>query len=80
MQFAGQRPAAKKQRKYKPPVSDVWESMGMDQYLSSRVVGMRKATNKMMSSIYQDLLPFIESTEFPNWLVDKIKPLGVNGL
>ena len=34
----------------------------------------------MMDSIYKDLLPYIESTEFPSWLPDKIKPLGINGL
>ena len=34
----------------------------------------------MMDSIYKDLLPYIESTEFPTWLPDKLKPLGINGL
>ena len=52
----------------------------MDQYISPRAVALRKATNKMMSSIYKDLLPYIESTDFPNWLIDKIKVLGINGL
>ena len=52
----------------------------MDQYLSSRAVGMRKETAKLMESIYKDLLPYIESTEFPAWLPEKLKPLGINGL
>lgn len=52
----------------------------MDQYLSARAINMRKDTAKMMSSIEKDLLPYIESTEFPAWLPDKIKPLGINGL
>jgi len=54
--------------------------MDMDQYISPRAVALRKATGKMMSSIYKDLLPYIESTDFPNWLIDKIKTLGINGL
>ena len=52
----------------------------MDQYLSARGVSMRKATAKAMDDCYQDLLPFVESTEFPSWLPDKLKPLGINGL
>lgn len=54
--------------------------MGMDQYLSQRAVNMRKATAKVMDDCYKDLLPFIESTEFPSWLPEKLKPLGINGL
>jgi len=41
---------------------------------------MRKETAKVMDSIYKDLIPCIESTEFPAWLPDKLKPLGINGL
>ena len=73
--------AAKRPRKaLKPPIADVWESMGMDQYLSSRAVKMRKDTAKMMDDNYKALLPYIESTEFPAWLPEKMKPLGINGL
>ncbi len=52
----------------------------MDQHLSSRAVKMRKETSKAMDAMYSDLLPYIESTEFPAWLPDKLKPLGINGL
>jgi len=52
----------------------------MDQYLTSRAVGMRKETAKVMEAIYKDLLPYIDSTEFPAWLPDKLKPLGINGM
>ena len=34
----------------------------------------------MMESVYKDLLPYVESTEFPEWFPDKIKPLGINGM
>lgn len=64
----------------KTPVTNVWESMGMDQYISAKAVSMRKAMANMMDSIAQDFLPYVESTEFPTWLPDKIKPLGINGL
>ena len=33
-----------------------------------------------MDEIYPDLLPYIESSEFPPWLISKLKPLGINGL
>ena len=52
----------------------------MDQYISSRAVSMRKETAKVMDSIYKDLIPYIESTDFPAQLPDKLKPLGINGL
>ena len=52
----------------------------MDQYLSKRAVTMRKATAKVCDDMYQDLLPYIEKTEFPSWLPDKLRPLGINGL
>ena len=81
MQFAQASQAAKNPGKpRKAPVTNVWESMGMDQYLTSRAVGMRKETSKLMDSIYKDLLPYIESTEFPTWLPEKLKPLGINGM
>ena len=81
MQFAAPRQGgAPKRKSLKPPISDVWESMGMDQYLSPRAVSMRKATAKVMDDCYKDLLPYVESTEFPAWLPEKLKPLGINGL
>ena len=52
----------------------------MDRFLSPKGIEKRKATNKMMKSIAKDLNPFIESTEFPEWLIDKMKSVGINGL
>ena len=81
MQFAsagkGGKPAG---RKLKPPVSDVWESMGMDQHLSSRAIKMRKETAAAMDACYSDMLKAVDSTDFPMWLPEKIKALGINGL
>lgn len=62
------------------PTLNVWESMGLDQKLSSRAVEMRKATAKVMDDCYKDLLPHVEATTFPAWLPDKLKPLGLNGM
>ena len=72
--------AAEKKIPKLKPVTDVWESMGMDAHMSARAVKMRKETGQMMDSIYNDLLPYIERTDFPDWLPSKFKPLGVNGL
>ena len=82
MQFAApsNKGGAPRRKALKPPVSDVWESMDMDQHLSSRAVGMRKATAKVMDACYNDLLPYVDSAEFPSWLPEKLKPLGINGL
>ena len=44
----------------------------MDQYLSSKAVKMRRETSAMMDASYKDLLPYVESTEFPEWLPEKI--------
>ena len=78
MQFnsSGTRAGGKPRGK---PVTDVWESMHLDQYLSKRVVDMRKATGKMMDECRERLYPHIEATSFPEWIVDKIRPLGING-
>ena len=62
------------------PTLNVWENMGLDKKLSAKAVHMRKATAQAMEDIYKDLLPHIEATTFPPWLIDKVKPLGINGL
>ena len=46
------QPAKRAKKALKPPTANVWESMGMDQYLSSRAVKMRKDTAKMMDDNY----------------------------
>jgi len=81
LQFAkGPSGSKRAQRPKKPIIDNVWESMDMDQHLSSRAVKMRKETSKAMEAMYKDLLPYIESTEFPAWLPEKLAKLGVNGL
>lgn len=81
LQFAATKNAeGKKKKKRKPAVTNVWEAMDMDRFLTPNGIERRKATSKMMKSIAKDLNPYIESTEFPEWLVDKIRSVGINGL
>lgn len=61
------------------PTSDIWESMNLDQYLRPENVVKRKATGKMMDECYQDIIPHVNSTEMPFWIVPKIQALGING-
>ena len=48
--------------------------------MSTKGVALRKATSEFMDSIYADLIPSIEATEWPQWLIPKLKTLGINGL
>ena len=77
---ASQAASRKVKSTSKPIVSDIWQSLKMDQYLSDKGIALRKATGKMMDDIYSDLLPYVEKAEFPSWLPNKIKELGINGL
>ena len=63
-----------------PATTNIWESMGLDRYLSEKVIKMRKATGVMMDEVEKKLEPHVEETSFPHWIIDKLKPLGINGL
>ena len=54
------------------PTVDVWESMSLDQYLRKEVLEKRKATGKLMTEIYKDLIPSINKSEMPFWIIPKI--------
>jgi len=62
------------------PVTDVWDSMGLDDQLSAKAIGLRKATGQMMDDCYDKLEKHIEETSFPFWIVDKFRALKINGL
>lgn len=34
----------------------------------------------MMDEVYLDLIPYINRTEFPFWIIPKIKALGISGM
>ena len=46
--------------------------MSLDQYLRKEVVEKRKATGKLMTEIYEDLIPSIKKSEMPFWIIPKI--------
>jgi hypothetical protein len=53
--------------------------MNLDQFLRPENALKRKATGKMMAETYQDVIPYVNSTEMPFWIVPKIQALGING-
>jgi|LauGreDrversion4_2_1035121.scaffolds.fasta_scaffold590876_1 hypothetical protein len=54
--------------------------MNLDVNLSEKAVKMRKATGAMMDEIEKQLEPHVEDASFPTWIIEKFKPLGINGL
>ena len=54
------------------PTTNVWESMGMDKHLRPEVAQKRKATEKFMDEIYDDLIPYINRCEMPFWIIPKV--------
>lgn len=48
--------------------------------MSDKAVGLRKATAKMMEDCYDRLEKHVDETSFPDWIVDKFRALGTNGL
>lgn len=51
----------------------------MDRHLSASAIEKRKAMQKVMESCEKDLLKHVDDTSMPMWIIDKLKPLGVNG-
>ena len=63
------------------PTLDVYASMNIDSKIRPFAIEKRKATGKMMDSIYKDLIPYVERAEFPReLLVGNFRKLGINGL
>lgn len=52
----------------------------MDQYMTEEAADMRKKTSAMLDDCYDQILTYVDSTEFPVWLPQKFLPLGINGL
>ena len=53
--------------------------MGLDRLLSAEAVLKRKAVEKLMNEVRQDLVPFVEKAEFPQFMIDKLRALNING-
>lgn len=62
------------------PTLDIWESMNLDDNISTQAVAFRKATGKMMDDCYDQLEKHVDDTSFPYWIIDKFRALKVNGL
>jgi hypothetical protein len=62
------------------PVTDVWESMNLDEKLSIDAVKARKATGVMMDGIYEEIIPYYEKADFPFFVLPKVRELGICGL
>lgn len=77
MQMKAAAPAKKPRAK---PIDNIWDSLHLDVHLSERAVGMRKATGKMMEDNYKEITKHVGDTSFPEWIKEKIRALGVNGL
>jgi alkylation response protein AidB-like acyl-CoA dehydrogenase len=58
----------------------VWEQTNLDMHLSAKGKEARAKTRKVMEKMKHRLEPYVDSTNFPEWVVDEVKPLGINGL
>lgn len=62
------------------PYSNIWDGMDLDDRLSQQAIALRKATASMMESIADKLEPYYEKTDFPDWVIEKLRSLKINGL
>ena len=53
--------------------------MGLDQHLRPQFVALKDSLTSKVEAIVKDLGPYIESTELPPGLVEKIKDLKIDG-
>jgi alkylation response protein AidB-like acyl-CoA dehydrogenase len=58
----------------------VWVGMGLDSKLSLKAVNLKRETGKMMDEIVDRLEPYYESATFPDWVIEKLRALKINGL
>ena len=54
--------------------------MGLDSKLSSKALSLKQATAIMMDTIVEKLDPYYESATFPDWVLDHLRKLNINGL
>ena len=54
------------------PTLDVWQSMGLDKHLRPKTIKMRNELQAMMTEIYDDLTPYINSESMPMFVIPKI--------
>lgn len=54
--------------------------MGLDLKLSAKAADMRKAVAKVMEENIGEINAHVDTATFPAFMIDKLKPLGINGL
>ena len=64
----------------KKSTTNIWESMGLDQHLTQNAIALRKATSQIMEDNYAEINRHVDGTTFPQFLVDKFKPLNIGGM
>jgi len=54
------------------PTLNVWDSMGLDKYMSANAIEKRNGIAKVMVDIYDDLTPYINSESMPWFVIPKL--------
>jgi glutaryl-CoA dehydrogenase len=80
MQFKSATTGGKPKRPKQKPVTDIWASMNLDRFLSAKGVEKRKQTNEVMDRCRNRLYKHVEETSFPKWIIDELRPIGINGM
>ena len=62
------------------PTLDVWQSMGLDAYLSPVAIKLRDKAAKITRETEHDLLEHVDNSTFPTWIISKVQELGPSGL
>jgi hypothetical protein len=62
----------KKPKVLAKPTLDIWESMGLDDYMRQTAVIKRKACCELMKENYERLIPHVNESTMPFWIVPKI--------
>ncbi len=61
------------------PLTDVWKSMNLDQYLRKDIIEKKMATRAFMQENLSKINEHVVSSEFPFWIIPKIQSLKING-
>ena len=61
------------------PTTNVWESLGMDQWLRPQVVKKRKGVEEVMEGARKELLDYVDRCEMPMFLIPKLRELEIDG-
>mmetsp|Transcript_41863 Transcript_41863/g.30738 ORF Transcript_41863/g.30738 Transcript_41863/m.30738 type:complete len:135 (+) Transcript_41863:9-413(+) len=59
---------------------DTWNLLRMNDFMSEKGMQLKDATEKLMRAECPNLLKYYNSTDFPFFMVDKLKTLGISGL